>query len=206
MELWGPQAADPQWLPRQLRALAAYERQVNLVPDEPLVVSDDDSDQGSAHRLAADVTLRDASNDAESQHVCARTEDRPKHELPPGTGPKEVRTLVKQLQKLDHANVLRLHEALEDHAHLYFMYEQSSCVTLQSMLETHQWTQEDIVQISRECAAATAYAASMNLLHLSWSLSHVLIPTACAKQPILVKVFGFGLMGVIINDTTAPVS
>ena len=51
MELWGPQAADPQWLPRQLRALAAYERQVNLVPDEPLVVSDDDSDQGSAHRI-----------------------------------------------------------------------------------------------------------------------------------------------------------
>jgi len=127
---------------------------------------------------------------------------KPKHELPPGTGPKEVRNLVKQLQKLDHANVLRLHEALEDHAHLYFMYEQSSCVTLGSMLETHQWTQEDIVQISRECAAATAFAASMNLLHLSWSLSHILIPTACAKQPILVKVFGFGLMGVIINDTS----
>ncbi|CAJ1342877.1 unnamed protein product, partial [Effrenium voratum] len=125
---------------------------------------------------------------------------KPKHELPPNTGPKEVRSLVRLLQKCDHANVLYLHEALEDQSHLYFMYEQYSCVTLQSVLET-QWSQEDIVQIARECAAAIAFAASMNLLHLSWTLSHVLLPASRLKKPILCKVFGFGLMGVIINDT-----
>ncbi|CAK9076217.1 unnamed protein product [Durusdinium trenchii] len=127
---------------------------------------------------------------------------KPKHELPPKSGPKEVRSLVRQLQKCDHANVLYLHEALEDQSHLYFMYEQYSCVTLQSVLDT-QWTQEDIVQIARECAAAMAFAASMNLLHLSWTLSHVLIPATRRKHPMLCKVFGLGLMGVVINDTSS---
>jgi len=52
---------------------------------------------------------------------------KPKHELPPNTGPKEVRSLVRNLTKCDHANVLYLHEALEDQSHLYFMYEQYFC-------------------------------------------------------------------------------
>lgn len=126
---------------------------------------------------------------------------KPKHELPPNTGPKEVRSLVRNLTKCDHANILYLHEALEDQSHLYFMYEQYFCVTLRSALDT-QWTQEDLVQIARECAAATAFAASLNLLHLSWTLDHVLIPVGRLKNPLLCKVFGFGLMGVIINDTS----
>eukprot|EP00931_Biecheleriopsis_adriatica_P015787 TRINITY_DN11869_c0_g1_i1.p1 TRINITY_DN11869_c0_g1~~TRINITY_DN11869_c0_g1_i1.p1 ORF type:complete len:912 (+),score=217.09 TRINITY_DN11869_c0_g1_i1:99-2834(+) len=124
-----------------------------------------------------------------------------KHELPPGTSPKEVRNLVRQLQRCDHTNILYLHEAFEDSANLYFMYEYYPCVTLQSMLETHTWGQEDMVQIIRECCAATAHAVSCNLLHLSWTLCHVLIASSQIKKPLLCKVFGFGLMGVILNDS-----
>eukprot|EP00931_Biecheleriopsis_adriatica_P015788 TRINITY_DN11869_c0_g1_i2.p1 TRINITY_DN11869_c0_g1~~TRINITY_DN11869_c0_g1_i2.p1 ORF type:complete len:526 (+),score=96.80 TRINITY_DN11869_c0_g1_i2:101-1678(+) len=124
-----------------------------------------------------------------------------KHDLPAGTGPKEVRNLVRQLQRCDHTNVLYLHEAFEDYSNLYFMYEHYPCVTLQAMMETHTWSQEDMVQIIRECCAATAHAASHNLLHLSWTLCHVLVASSQVKKPILSKVFGFGLMGVIVNDT-----
>lgn len=126
---------------------------------------------------------------------------RAKHDLPPGTGPKEVRNLVRQLQKCDHTNVLMLHEAYEDVDHIYLMYEHYPCVTLQSMVEHHTWTQEDIVQIFREALAATAHASSMGLLHLSWTLCHVLIPASRVKNPIMCKVFGYGLMGVLLNDT-----
>eukprot|EP00913_Durusdinium_trenchii_P007770 g7295.t1 len=119
---------------------------------------------------------------------------KPKHELPPKSGPKEVRSLVRQLQKCDHANVLYLHEALEDQSHLYFMYEQYSCVTLQSVLDT-QWTQE-----KREGGIVIV---AMFQLHLSWTLSHVLIPATRRKHPMLCKVFGLGLMGVVINDTSS---
>eukprot|EP00931_Biecheleriopsis_adriatica_P041557 TRINITY_DN23743_c0_g1_i1.p1 TRINITY_DN23743_c0_g1~~TRINITY_DN23743_c0_g1_i1.p1 ORF type:complete len:873 (-),score=222.78 TRINITY_DN23743_c0_g1_i1:62-2680(-) len=124
-----------------------------------------------------------------------------KTELPAGIGPREVRNLIKQLQKCDHANILYLHETFEDHANLYFMYEHFPCVTLQSTFKSHSWSQEGMVQIIRECLAATAYAASHNLLHLSWTLSHVLIPVSAVKAPLLCKVFGFGLMGVLMNDT-----
>mmetsp|Transcript_104311 Transcript_104311/g.185460 ORF Transcript_104311/g.185460 Transcript_104311/m.185460 type:complete len:922 (-) Transcript_104311:33-2798(-) len=128
-----------------------------------------------------------------------------KHELPQGVGPKEVRNLIRQLQRNDHANCLYLYEAFEDSEHLYFMYEHFPCVTLLSMLETHTWGQEEMVQIFRECCAATAHAASLGLLHLSWTLCHILIPAPRTKQPILSKVFGFGLMGVVINDSPSRI-
>jgi len=124
-----------------------------------------------------------------------------KEDLPVGTSRKELRNLVKILQKCDHCNVLTLQEALEDNDHLYFMYEHLPCYTLQSMLESHTWTQEDLVNIIRECGAAMWFAEQLGLLHLGWTLCHILIPVANMHRPMMCKVFGFGLMGVLVTDS-----
>jgi len=96
-----------------------------------------------------------------------------------------------------------VNEVFEDEDSLYIMYEHFPCCTLLSQLESHTWSQSQIVNIIRECCAATAYCATSGLRHMGWTLCHILLPAKAAKggDPGFSKVFGFGLMGPLLVDT-----
>jgi len=98
-------------------------------------------------------------------------------------------------------NIVRCHEVLEDNDSVYFLYEYVSCVTFASLLDKQVWAEEHVVNMARELCAAFAYAASSGISHLGVTPNHVFLPRSCAhKDPKVVKVFGFGLMGTIHTD------
>lgn len=121
-----------------------------------------------------------------------------KAKLPSGISKDQFLTVVRNLKRCDHVNVLRCHEVCEDESCVYFVYENFPCVTLLSVLEVQQWTQEQIANLVRECCAAVAFATTVGLFHLGWTLCHVLLPvTSLTGDPMVAKVYGFGLMGNI---------
>eukprot|EP00927_Polykrikos_kofoidii_P018278 TRINITY_DN18443_c0_g1_i3.p1 TRINITY_DN18443_c0_g1~~TRINITY_DN18443_c0_g1_i3.p1 ORF type:complete len:899 (+),score=141.49 TRINITY_DN18443_c0_g1_i3:149-2698(+) len=123
--------------------------------------------------------------------------------MPRGVGSEQVRTLVRCLRRNDHVNCVACTEVLEDSDHIYFIYEDHPCITLQYAIEMNlPFSQEQIVNIVRECAAAVAFASSFGLSHLGLTLCHVLLPaTALHGDMLVAKVFGFGLMGVMHCDS-----
>mmetsp|Transcript_55125 Transcript_55125/g.178611 ORF Transcript_55125/g.178611 Transcript_55125/m.178611 type:complete len:842 (-) Transcript_55125:445-2970(-) len=126
----------------------------------------------------------------------------PKANMPQGVGSQEVKSLVRLLHRCDHVNILCCREVFEDQDRIYFMYEYYPCCTMRSLYQSQTWTQEQIVNLARECCAAVAYATSIGLQHVGLTSSHILIPASAAKggDPIVAKVFGFGLMGIVQID------
>lgn len=116
---------------------------------------------------------------------------------------QEVTHLVRALKRCDHVNILQVNEVFEDSEMIYLMYEAFPCCTLLSQLEKHTWNEAQIVNIARECCAATAYCSEAGLRHIGWTLCHVLLPAKAAEggDPAFCKVFGFGLMGTLVLDT-----
>lgn len=134
------------------------------------------------------------------QRLCYIVE---KAKLPASTKPQDVTVLVRALKRCDHVNILQVDEVFEDEGHIYMMFEPYPCCTLFSLLESHTWSQEQIVNICRECCAAAAYCSASGLRHVGWTLCHILLPAGAAKgeDPGFAKVFGFGLMGTVLVDT-----
>lgn len=122
-----------------------------------------------------------------------------KSTLPPGISGGAMSALIKGLMKLNHIYALRCHDVYEDASSLYFMYEFWPCTCVQTVFEESCWSQEEIVSIVSNCVAATAFANSLGLYHLGFSLNHILLPQNGSKI-FPVKVFGFGLAGVVLQD------
>eukprot|EP00928_Gymnodinium_smaydae_P009077 TRINITY_DN13351_c0_g2_i1.p1 TRINITY_DN13351_c0_g2~~TRINITY_DN13351_c0_g2_i1.p1 ORF type:complete len:860 (+),score=224.42 TRINITY_DN13351_c0_g2_i1:220-2799(+) len=134
------------------------------------------------------------------KRLCLRVD---KMGLPQSVGPEQIKKLMRTLKKCDHVNVLHCCEFYEDEEGLYFMYEDFPCITLQTVTDMGiQMTQEEMVNTARECIAGTAFASSMGLLHMGWTLCHVLMPATIVHGDMsTAKVFGFGLMGVVQLDS-----
>lgn len=59
------------------------------------------------------------------------------------------------------------------------------------------------MNLVREVCAAVAFATSIGLTHLGWTLCHVLMPvSSLSGDPMVAKIFGFGHMGNIHVDST----
>lgn len=123
----------------------------------------------------------------------------------PRSGADGVMDVVRRLLQCDHANILRCLEVAEDDTHLYFLHEHLPCVTLESALRKcqHQvWTESQKANLSREVCAALLHAvSSAGLNHLGLTLRHVLLPATESGDPKYAKVFGFGLLGTLIEDS-----
>jgi len=128
-----------------------------------------------------------------------------KADLPGGVTPQKAVFEINKIRKIDHVNVLQLLDVYEDEYSLYLMYEHFDCVTLASCLQSHKWTQEEIVNIARElCAASDNATNTCQVFHLGWTLYHVLLPVtgrSSLGKPIFTKVFGFGLLGLVQTDS-----
>lgn len=122
-----------------------------------------------------------------------------KSKIPQGVGPAEIKTMVRQLLRCNHINILRCLEGLEDENMVYLLYEYWPCMTLMTVLDDANWTESDMANMARECSAAVAYAHSMNMSHLGFSLYHILLPSTGNAKPL--KVFGFGLAGVFTVES-----
>lgn len=127
-----------------------------------------------------------------------------KSRLPENLPSATMKTLVKALLKLDHIFVLRCHEVYEDDTSIYFLYEFWPCTLVDTVLDTAEWTQDQIVSIVSNCCAAMSFAHAASLTHLGLSLSHVLLPpqpsSGAAKDIYPAKIFGFGLAGVTLQE------
>lgn len=110
---------------------------------------------------------------------------------------EDVKTLIRNLLRCDHVNILRLYEACEDDTKLYLMYEYFPCLTVQSLLDGAQWPEVEMADMVREISSALGYAAGMSVHHLGLSLYHILLPPQ-GTRPL--KVFGFGLAGALLVE------
>eukprot|EP00928_Gymnodinium_smaydae_P079286 TRINITY_DN63254_c0_g1_i1.p1 TRINITY_DN63254_c0_g1~~TRINITY_DN63254_c0_g1_i1.p1 ORF type:complete len:1070 (+),score=251.66 TRINITY_DN63254_c0_g1_i1:123-3332(+) len=115
---------------------------------------------------------------------------------------KDVRQRLEALLKLDHVNVLPLHEACEDARSIYLVYEwPEGGMMLEHLTSFHEdVTEAHLASVARECLAAISAAASFSLHHLDWSLLCIFLGYKDRFSPV--KVFGFGLAGVIVPFVT----
>eukprot|EP00927_Polykrikos_kofoidii_P021939 TRINITY_DN20630_c0_g1_i1.p1 TRINITY_DN20630_c0_g1~~TRINITY_DN20630_c0_g1_i1.p1 ORF type:complete len:784 (+),score=142.00 TRINITY_DN20630_c0_g1_i1:378-2729(+) len=128
----------------------------------------------------------------------------PKQDLEVGVDKTRLDATVRKLKQCVHTNVLQCLDVLEDDTCLRFVYEDFPCISLGTVLEMQlDFSQEQLVNASREILAATKFAVKVGLSHLGWTPYHVLFPvTVLQGDAYSAKVFGFGLMGILYRDST----
>eukprot|EP00928_Gymnodinium_smaydae_P080628 TRINITY_DN64295_c0_g1_i1.p1 TRINITY_DN64295_c0_g1~~TRINITY_DN64295_c0_g1_i1.p1 ORF type:complete len:1196 (-),score=176.02 TRINITY_DN64295_c0_g1_i1:344-3931(-) len=122
---------------------------------------------------------------------------------PPGEDTsKEVRARLEALLKIDHVNVLTLHEACEDSKCIHLVYDWPEGGMLLGHLTSYHEdvTEAHIASVTREVLAALAAANHFSIHHLDWSLLCLFLGYKHRFSPV--KVMGFGLAGVLVPLVT----
>lgn len=124
--------------------------------------------------------------------------------IPPGSNDREeVLTHLQKLLKIDHVNVLALHEACEDFRFVHLVYDWPEGGLLLSHLTQYHSdvTEAHVASVIRETLAAVAAASRFSVYHHDWSLMCLFLGYKNRFTPI--KVFGIGLAGVLVPLVTA---
>eukprot|EP00927_Polykrikos_kofoidii_P039248 TRINITY_DN33675_c0_g1_i1.p1 TRINITY_DN33675_c0_g1~~TRINITY_DN33675_c0_g1_i1.p1 ORF type:complete len:1150 (-),score=206.19 TRINITY_DN33675_c0_g1_i1:164-3613(-) len=129
----------------------------------------------------------------------------PKNKVPPGITDdvsKEVRQRLETLLRIDHVNILALHEACEDMKFIYLVYDWPDGGLLVGFLAgaCEVVTEAHISSVAREVLSAIAAANRFSVHHLDWSLLCIFLGYKNRFSPV--KVLGFGLAGVIVPLVT----
>mmetsp|Transcript_130363 Transcript_130363/g.416982 ORF Transcript_130363/g.416982 Transcript_130363/m.416982 type:complete len:1133 (-) Transcript_130363:42-3440(-) len=115
---------------------------------------------------------------------------------------EEVMKRLQTLLKLDHVNVLALHEACEDAKNLYLIYDwPEGGLLLRHLTQYHgDVTEAHMASVFREVLGALAAAARFKLYHHDWSLMCLFLGYKNRFSPL--KVFGIGLAGAMLPLVT----
>lgn len=114
----------------------------------------------------------------------------------------EIRKHIETLLKVDHINVLTLHEACEDEHYIYLVYDWPDGGLMVDYL-THYHedvTEAHIASIIREVIAALGAASHFRIHHLDWSLLCLFLGYKNRFSPL--KLFGLGLAGYLVPVIT----
>jgi len=114
----------------------------------------------------------------------------------------EVMQHLQKLLKIDHVNILALHEACEDSRFVYLVYDwPEGGLLLNHLTQYHgDVTEGHVSSIFREVLAALSAAGRFNVYHHDWSLMGLFLGYKNRFSPV--KLFGVGLAGVLIPLVT----
>lgn len=126
----------------------------------------------------------------------------PKKNVPANVSKEDVEKQLELLLKIDHPNVLTLHEACSDARNIHLVYDWPEGGMLLDLLVRYHSdvTEGHIAGIFREVLAGLAAANHFNVHHLDWSLLVLFLGYKDRFSPL--KLFGVGLAGTLINLVT----
>mmetsp|Transcript_36766 Transcript_36766/g.66086 ORF Transcript_36766/g.66086 Transcript_36766/m.66086 type:complete len:1265 (+) Transcript_36766:84-3878(+) len=126
----------------------------------------------------------------------------PKKNVPSSVSKEDVEKQIELLLKIDHPNILTLHEACADIRNIHLVYDwPEGGLLLDRLVQYHSdITEGHISGIFREVLSAVAAANHFNVHHLDWSLLVLFLGYKDRFSPL--KLFGVGLAGNLIGLVT----
>lgn len=111
---------------------------------------------------------------------------------------QEIKRHLETLLKIDHVNILALHEACEDARYIYLVYDwpEGGMLLDHFTLYHEDVTEAHLSSLARETLGAIAAASRFNVHHLDWSLLCLFLGYKNCFSPL--KLFGVGLAGILV--------
>jgi calcium-dependent protein kinase len=105
----------------------------------------------------------------------------------------KFQTEIKILSMLDHPNIVRLFEVIEDDKYYNLLEELCTGGELLTRVQSSQLKEKDIARIFNQIMSGVAYIHGMGIVHRDLKLENILFSSEDPMSPIKIIDFGFGV-------------
>ena len=105
----------------------------------------------------------------------------------------KFQTEIKILSMLDHPNIVRLFEVIEDDKYYNLLEELCTGGELLTRAQSSQLKEKDIARIFNQIMSGVAYIHGMGIVHRDLKLENILFSSEDPMSPIKIIDFGFGV-------------
>ena len=106
----------------------------------------------------------------------------------------KFQTEIKILSKVDHPNIVRLYEVIEDDKYYNLLQELCTGGELYKKYQSSQLKEKDIANIFNQIMSAVAYCHEKGIVHRDLKLENILFVSENPNSPIKVIDFGFSVL------------
>ncbi len=110
------------------------------------------------------------------------------------TDMSKFQTEIKILSKVDHPNIVRLYEVIEDDKYYNLLQELCTGGELYKKYQSSQLKEKDIANIFNQIMSAVAYCHEKGIVHRDLKLENILFVSEDPNSPIKVIDFGFSVL------------